>query len=136
MTYSADAEIIPMAIRKLSYLIIILACCLGPASSYADGQKYRYGNSGAYTSQYTSPRYSQTSSPNRIIGPVTSFSNAYGPVPAFGLRNYTQSKNTGQNYRRNGFNNRHRDKNTEIRLIRKYRNVFGYTDNSSRDDQD
>ena len=129
-----------MTIRKPLCFIAILACCLTSSSSNADGQKYRGMNSGMYTGQYTSPRHSQTSPPGRVIGPVTSFSNAYGPVPAIGLRNYSWNRNTDSNHRHSGFtkdfNSRQRDKNTKRRLVQEYRNVFGYTSNPSHDDQD
>ena len=120
-------------LRKPPYLIIVLIFYLGPATCHAGGRLFWYGNNTAYGGQRTSPAYSQTTPTSRTIGPVTSFSNAYGPVPAFGLRNYSSPGKSDFSYRHHGFDNyynthRHAHNNKK-HIGRKSGNIFGYTYN-------
>ena len=127
-----------MRTGKPSILIICMAFYLGPVCCHAGGRLFWYGNNAAYTGQYTSPAYTHTSPPGRIIGPVTSFSNAYGPVPAFGLRNYPNPEKSDLYYRHNGFSNNYitqpRGRNNKKRINRKSGNIFGYTYNPDNAD--
>ena len=116
-----------MYTRKLPYFIVTLFFFLASAVSNAEGLIFRIGSSGTSAA----PRYSQNIAQQRIIGPVTSFSHAYGPVPAFGLRNYSQNRKTDLYYRRDGyddnFNSNSRDKAVGKRNSKVYRNRYGFT---------
>ena len=120
-------------LRKPPFLIMIMVFYLGPVTCHADGRLFWYGNNTAYRGQHTSPVYSRTSPPSRIIGPVTSFSNAYGPVPAFGLRNYPSPGKSDFSYGHHGFeyhyNTLRRGYNDNKHRNRKSGNIFGYTYN-------
>jgi hypothetical protein len=116
-----------MYTRKLPYFIVTLFFFLASAVSNAEGLIFRIGSSGTSAA----PRYSQNIAQQRIIGPVTSFSHAYGPVPAFGLRNYPQNTNSYLRYRgyrhANHFNSNVPDKAAGKRHSKMYRNPFGFT---------
>ena len=101
------------------------------APGYGDGLTYLFGNNGHYNNRYMPGNHYRYQAQRRLIGPVTSFSNTYGPVTSFGLRNYSTYGNTDLYYRRNSYDKnfiRYRNDKT----VKKQHNQgnwmrFGYT---------
>ena len=116
-----------VTLRNYAACLVILACCGASAASSAD----RGRDNSAATAWGSAPGYTKNYNPTATTGPVTSLANAYGPVPAFGLRNYSRNGDSEFHYRRSGrgtaFGGQRQYPGTQQRRVLQYRNAFGFT---------